>query len=187
MKRGVFIIFFLFATTSGLTIPDAGRAMGGNMASFTIQSTAFKEGETIPRVHTCEGRDTSPELFWSEPPEGTKSYVLIVDDPDAPVGVFTHWVLYDLPADARKLDGGMPTDAVLANGAKQGYNDFGTTGYRGPCPPRGHGKHRYFFRLMALDVETLGLSGGASRSEVERALNGHVLGKAVTMGRYERR
>ncbi len=185
MSGRKFLIFTLLVTLYCLAAPQVRGGKGAAMA-FAIKSTAFENGETIPGEFTCEGRDTSPELVWSDPPGGTKSYVLIVDDPDAPSGVFTHWVIYDIPGDLRKLKAAVPPDAVLENGAKQGMNDFGTTGYRGPCPPGGHGRHRYFFRLMALDVDSLGLRGGAGRKDVERALKGRVLGEAVTMGLYER-
>jgi hypothetical protein len=147
--------------------------------AFQLSSAAFGEGDTIPVRHTCEGDDTSTPLTWSGAPDGTRSFVLIMDDPDAPRGTFTHWVLADLPA---SLDN-------LPEGAFQGVpcaNDFGRTGYGGPCPPRGHGPHRYYFRLYALDVEALGVHHNATRAQVEKAMAGHVLDQAQTMGRFER-
>ena len=148
--------------------------------TFNLTSPAFKEGDTIPKEYTCEGQNHSPELHWSEVPANTQGYALIVDDPDAPVGTFTHWVLFNIPGNA----------SALAQGATSGVagrNDFGRSGYGGPCPPRGHGPHRYFFKLAALDVASLNLKPGASRSSVEAALQGHILGEAQLMGRYERR
>jgi Raf kinase inhibitor-like YbhB/YbcL family protein len=148
--------------------------------ALTLTSSAFKEGAPIPRVHTCDGSDVSPFLAWHDPPAGAKSFVLIVDDPDAPRGVFTHWVLFDLPADAPELPSG-DKEIGLA-----GRNDFQKDGYGGPCPPPRHGVRRYFFRLHALDVESLGLRAGAKRGDVEKAMQSHILATAELMGRYER-
>ena len=153
---------------------------------FTIHSEALEEGGAIPKEYTCDGSDLSPPLEWDGAPYGTRSYALIVEDPDAPMGTFIHWVVYDIPAGRGGLSKGTSTSALLDGGIKQGTNDFGRTGYGGPCPPRGHGRHPYFFRLLALYVETLGLPPGASRREVERAFSGHLLGEAVLMGTYSR-
>jgi Raf kinase inhibitor-like YbhB/YbcL family protein len=147
------------------------------MAGIEITSEAFEEGDAIPRRHTCEGEDLSPPLSWTGAPEGTRSLALIVDDPDAPVGTFTHWLAW-----------GIDPGADLGEGEaapREGRNDFGEVGYRGPCPPTGHGRHRYFFRLHALDAE-LDLERGAGRDELERALEGHVLETAELVGGYER-
>jgi hypothetical protein len=150
---------------------------------FRLESPAFAEGATIPRLHTCEGADLSPPLEWSGEPEGTKSFALIVDDPDAPAGVWNHWLLWDIPASARALPQGCKTGQT----AETGTNDFGRLGYGGPCPPKGHGPHRYFFKLIALDVPSLGLRRGARRAELDRTLAGHVLAEAQRMGTYERK
>lgn len=150
---------------------------------FRLESSAFANGGDIPRKYTGEGDDLSPPLRWEDPPPGTQSYVLIVDDPDAPRGTFTHWILFDIPAHCTELPEGIGVRTV----GRSGRNDFGTLGYRGPHPPVGHGPHRYYFRLYALDRPTLGLGEGASRVGVERALRGHVLATAEWMGRYERR
>jgi len=147
---------------------------------FELKSSAFDRDSTIPVKYTCQGDDVSPELAWGEPPEGTRSFALIVDDPDAPGGTFTHWVLADIPGDARKLDEGDSGAGVA------GRNDFGNAGYGGPCPPPGHGKHRYYFKLYALDQESLDVKRGAARADVERALDGHILGEAQLMGTFER-
>jgi Raf kinase inhibitor-like YbhB/YbcL family protein len=151
--------------------------------AFKVMSNAFAEGATIPKIHTCDGADLSPALEWSGEPAKTGSFALIVDDPDAPVGTWNHWLLWDIPATAHTLAQGFkPGQAGVS-----GVNDFGKPGYGGPCPPRGHGVHRYFFKLMAVDVPALGLNAGARRAELDRALKGHVLEEARYMGRYERR
>ena len=147
--------------------------------AFSLTSTAFASGTPIPRRHTCEGEDLSPPLVWSDLPAGTRSLALLVDDPDAPGGVFTHWTGWGLDPDAGSLHEGEGTP-------HEGRNDFGTVGYRGPCPPRGHGRHRYFFRLYALDA-ALDVSAGASRAELDRALAAHELDLAELVGTYERR
>jgi len=148
--------------------------------NFQLTSPAFENEATIPAKYTCQGEDVSPELSWGEPPAHTRSFTLIVDDPDAPGRTFTHWVLADIPGTARGLAEGASDVGVAA------VNDFGSAGYGGPCPPPGHGKHRYFFKLYALDRESLGLSKGASRADVERAMDGHVLSQIQLMGTYER-
>jgi len=148
--------------------------------SFQLKSPAFENGATVPAKHSCEGEDVSPELAWGDPPEHTRSFALIVDDPDAPGGTFTHWVLFDIPGAARGLAEGASDVGVAA------ANDFGMAGYGGPCPPPGDGKHRYLFKLFALDRESLNLSKGASRADVERAMDGHVLSQIQLMGTYQR-
>ena len=152
--------------------------------SIKLDSTAFKEGETIPKRHTGDGKDTSPPLHWDEPPGGTKSFVLICDDPDAPGGTFTHWLLYNLPPDRRKLDEGVPAKKELPGGARQGKNDQDKIGYGGPAPPAGK-PHRYYFRLYALDTK-LDLPAGADRKELLKAMKGHELAAGQLMGRYSR-
>ncbi len=150
---------------------------------FTITSPVFAEGGTIASEYSCEGADLSPELVIGSPPSGTRSFALIADDPDAPGKCWTHWVVFDLPPATEKLPKGGP----LPDGAKEGTNDFGNIGYGGPCPPRGHGRHRYFFKVYALDIEELGLSPGASKEDVERAISEHILGDACIMGTFERK
>jgi Raf kinase inhibitor-like YbhB/YbcL family protein len=152
--------------------------------SLQISSSAFPAGETIPKKFTCDGPDASPALRWNEPAAKTQSFALIMDDPDAPVGTWVHWVLFDLPADTRELAEGVAKQEQLANGARQGRNDFGKIGYGGPCPPPGK-PHRYFFKLYALDAK-LNLKGGVTKADVERAMMGHVLGQGELMGRYGR-
>lgn len=158
-------------------------AAGGKV--MKVESSAFREGEVIPVKYTCDGADLSPPLSWSDIPEGTKSFVIIADDPDAPIGTFTHWVIYDIPAKVRSLEEGVPKTERVGD-AKQGLNDFGYVGYGGPCPPKGHGYHRYFFKVYALDVRSVGLPPKATRREVEKRIRGHILGEGSLMGRYKR-
>lgn len=146
-----------------------------------LASSAFKEGSMIPRVYTCGGDNISPPLTWDKLPVGAESVALIVDDPDATIGPWVHWVLYDLPPDANQIEENVPTEALLPNGAKQGSNSVHRFGYFGPCPPRG--AHRYYFRLYALDTR-LDMEPGASRSDLIRAMHGHILGDGKLMGRY---
>ena len=160
-----------------------GRARGNAIillwvAEFLLQSSAFENGEPIPRRHSCEGEDLSPPLAWSGAPEGTRSLALVVDDPDAPVGTFTHWLGWGLEPGTERLGEGEAAPV-------EGRNDFGTSGYRGPCPPPGHGRHRYSFRLYALDSDP-DLRPGASKRELERALEGHTLAVVELVGTYER-
>jgi Raf kinase inhibitor-like YbhB/YbcL family protein len=166
-----------------LSVLAFGQGKGGAMV-FQVTSVAFSAGDMIPKKFTCDGPDVSPQLAWNDPPVGTESFALIVDDPDAPVGTWVHWVLYDLPAPARQLAEGVAKQEQLPSGARQGRNDFGKIGYGGPCPPPGKG-HRYFFKLYALDAK-LNLKAGATKADVERALKGHILGQAELMGRYGR-
>ena len=149
-----------------------------------LTTSAFEAGADIPRQFTCDGADISPALTWSAPPDGTRSFALIVDDPDAPGGTWVHWVLYDLPGTERNLPEAVAPEGALPSGARQGLNDFRKTGYGGPCPPQGPA-HRYYFRLYALDTE-LHVKAGATRAQLERAMRGHVLAHAELMGRYRR-
>ena len=152
--------------------------------TFRLTATAFQSGGFIPRKFSCDGPDVSPALSWTEPPAGTQSLALIADDPDAPAGIWVHWVLYDLPPGTHELPEGVAKDRELSGGALQGRNDFGKIGYNGPCPPRG-APHRYFFKLYALDSVTK-LKPGASKTELERAMKGHVLAQAELVGKYKR-
>ena len=163
---------------------EKGTAGSETATGFLLASSAFEGGERIPTRYTCDGEDISPPLSWKGVPEGTRSLALVVEDPDAPRGTFVHWVIYDIPPDTEGLPAGVPRERELASGARQGINDFGVIGYRGPCPPPGK-LHRYFFILLALDVE-LPLEPGATQAELETALKGHVLGEAKLMGTYGR-
>jgi Raf kinase inhibitor-like YbhB/YbcL family protein len=147
--------------------------------AFRLFSNAFAEGGTIPRLHTCEGADVSPSLEWRDPPAGTLSFALVTEDPDAPSGLWTHWMLWDIPASVRTLAQGAERVGIA------GVNDFGKPGYGGPCPPAGQ-THRYYFRLYAIGVATLGLSAGAQRGAFDAAITGNALGEAVCIGRFQR-
>lgn len=152
-------------------------------AAITLSSAALLDGK-VPREYTCDGNDVSPPLRWNATPHGTRSFALFVTDPDAPGGDFTHWVLFNLPAGSRGVPPGVAPEAQLSDGSRQGRNDFGKVGYGGPCPPRGN-PHRYVFTLYALD-STLDTTAGSSRSQVESAMNGHVLNHAELTARYAR-
>lgn len=151
--------------------------------SFSLRSPGFPSGGVIPAEFTCEGANHSPSLTWSEKPVGTKSFALILDDPDAPGGVWNHWLLWNIPATTVHLDENFRPQGTICSGT----NDFGKAGYGGPCPPKGHGAHRYYFRLFALDIEKFILPAGARRAELDRALRPHILATAEYMGRFERK
>ena len=152
--------------------------------TITLTSTAFREGEAIPRTYTADGENVSPPLQWGDPPAATQAFALIADDPDAPRGTWVHWVLFDLPPGERSLAQGVSPAGSLPDGAKQGKNDFGKLGYGGPSPPPGK-PHRYFFKLYALDT-LLALQPGATKAQVEAAMKGHVLAEGRLMGKYGR-
>jgi Raf kinase inhibitor-like YbhB/YbcL family protein len=152
--------------------------------SVELKSAAFQAGDLIPAKYTCDGEDMSPPLNWSDPPAGTQSFALISDDPDAPVGTWVHWVIWNIPASARALDENLPKTASLPNGVRQGTTDFRRVGYGGPCPPSG--THRYFFKLYALDT-TLTLPASTTKKDLEKAMHGHILGQPELMGKYRRR
>lgn len=144
--------------------------------AFTATSPAFADGQPVPTQFTCDGNDSPPPIAVGDPPAGTKSFAIVMDDPDAPKGTFTHWLAYDIPADG---------DTLLTTAGKTLKNGFGRPGYGGPCPPPGHGSHRYYFTIYAVDAPALDLPGDV-RDDLEAALKGHTLGKARFMGRYER-
>ncbi|MEE8352968.1 MAG: YbhB/YbcL family Raf kinase inhibitor-like protein [Dehalococcoidales bacterium] len=150
---------------------------------LSMTSTAFAEGETIPVRYTCDGQDISPPLAWDSVPEGTQSFAVIVDDPDAPGGSWVHWVLFNLPTDTRELAENLPKSGELADGSLQGRNGWGSIGYGGPCPPFGQ-THRYPFTLYALDI-MLDLNAGASMQQVLNAMAGHMLGEVTLTGNYQ--
>jgi Raf kinase inhibitor-like YbhB/YbcL family protein len=184
MKRLLFLAaaaIMLSAPACASDEPPAGPDLPGAMV---LTSTAFEEGEPIPARYSCDGEDVSPALAWSEVPEGTDSFALIMDDPDAPGGTFTHWVIFNIPRGDRNLPEGVPADSRLDNGALQGQTGFGRMGYDGPCPPSGPA-HRYRFTLYALDGE-LSLSEGATKQQVLDAIEGHVLDQVTLTGTYQR-
>ena len=148
-----------------------------------ISSEAFEDGGMIPSMYTCDGDDISPPLSWDSVPEKTKSIALICDDPDAPMGTFVHWVLFNLPADIKGLEENISKEMMLENGAQQGISDFGKIGYGGPCPPGG--THRYFFKIYTIDTI---ITAGANfrKKDLENAMKGHILGTGQIIGRYKR-
>jgi Raf kinase inhibitor-like YbhB/YbcL family protein len=153
------------------------------MDQISIVSSAFAPGQVIPKKYTCDGDDFSPPLEWTGLPSSTASVALISDDPDAPMGTWVHWVLFNLPAATRSLPEAVPPVEALNDGAAQGLNDFRKIGYGGPCPPGG--THRYYFKLYALD-DKLDLRPGATKSDVERAMRGHILAQGELIGTYSR-
>lgn len=157
---------------------------GGEIMALELKSSAFNNNEFIPVKYTCKGEDISPSLSWSGVPEGTKSFALICDDPDAPMGTWVHWVLYDIPAEKRNFSEGVSKQKILEDGSKQGMTDFRRIGYGGPCPPPG-APHRYFFKLYALD-EMLNLQSGLTKRELLREIEGHIIEEAELMGKFSR-
>ena len=151
--------------------------------ALEISSPGFSEGEMIPPRYTCDGPDVSPELSWRGVPEAAKSLALICDDPDAPMGTWVHWVLFNIPSGASGLPAEIPSVAALESGARHGTNDFRRLGYGGPCPPGG--THRYFFKLYALDT-ILELKEKAVKADIEEAMQGHILAQGQLMGKYKR-
>jgi hypothetical protein len=191
-RDGVFFLNarYYSAVSLLLVLPAAAGCHGagsvvvaGGQTTLQLTSTSFQDGK-IPQAYTCDGADTSPQLAWTAPPPATQSLALIVVDPDAPMGAFAHWVLYNLPATTRGLPAGVPKREQLADGTQQGRNDFPRTGYDGPCPPRSS-THRYFFVLYALDAK-LDLPPGSTRAQVEEAMRGHILAHGELMARYGR-
>ncbi len=152
--------------------------------NLPLSSTAFKDGDRIPARYTCQGQDISPPLAWGEPPHNTRSFALIVDDPDAPGGLFTHWIMLNIKDNIRGLGEGIPAPERIKNGAIEGTNDFNMIGYGGPCPPPGK-VHRYRFTLYALD-SPLDLPRGASRQQLLDAMKGHILAQSQLTGLYQR-
>jgi Raf kinase inhibitor-like YbhB/YbcL family protein len=153
--------------------------------AMILRSAAFGEGSAIPEEYTCDGSDRSPPLTWSSVPEKTRSFALVCTDPDAPHGTFHHWAVFDIPASAKELAAG--SGDADARGMLQARNDFGKRGYGGPCPPRGHDRHRYRFQLLALSAVTLALPDGCDCRAVASAARDHILAEAVLTGTYTRK
>ena len=152
--------------------------------AFIVTSPAFRNGNAVPKQFTCDGSDTPPPLEVSGAPEGTRSFAVIMDDPDAPNGTFTHWLMWDIPITREGLPEDVGHEGDFTDGARQGDNDFGERGYSGPKPPRGE-THHYHFKLFALDAP-LKLEEGAHKDELLRAMKGHVLDQAEVVGLYRR-
>ncbi|MHB2153543.1 YbhB/YbcL family Raf kinase inhibitor-like protein [Calditrichota bacterium GD2] len=187
MLRFSIIIFFIFSLlltfckSQNKTPKVEGKK--GRTVTMKLISSAFEEGRMIPPKYTCDGQDVSPPLSWSDVPQETRSFALICDDPDAPMGTWVHWVIYNIPDTTRSLPEAIPPSERLDNGTLQGKNDFKRYGYGGPCPPGG--THRYFFKLYALD-DKLDLPPGATKAQLLQAMNGHIVGEAQLMGKYSR-
>jgi len=176
------------ATTPGAMGAQDTAASGHNkaggmaMGAITVTSTAFTDGTTIPKQYTCEGKDMSPPLSWSGVPSSAKTVAMILDDPDAPMGTWTHWVIWNIPATTTTLSEGMAKDASVSGGIRQGKNSWPKTGYNGPCPPPGKA-HRYYFTLYALDT-SLSIPDSSNRSQLEAAMKGHILAQGQLLGMY---
>jgi Raf kinase inhibitor-like YbhB/YbcL family protein len=175
------LVALIAASCKGTQAPKHSTAEGAADMGLTITSAAFKDGEAIPKKFSCDGQDLSPALLWSGVPAGTKSFALICDDPDAPMGTWVHWVAWGIPADATSLPEGA---GKSAEGIKQGMNSWPRAGYSGPCPPPGK-PHRYYFKLFELDSD-LELPQSANKAALETAMKGHILGQSQTMGTYQR-
>lgn len=173
-----------FLWLSGLAFGALALVEQDRGSEFSVSAPGFGTGQPIPRAHTCNGPDRSPALTWTHVPLGTRAFALLCDDPDAPMGTWDHWVIYNIPGSAKGLIEGLVASEHLPDGTLQGVNSWGRTGYGGPCPPPGKA-HRYFFRLYALDAP-LPLGAGATKAQVLAAAEGRTLAAAETMGTYER-
>jgi len=185
---GVLPVLFLLGLAlhapSASAADDVSLKKGAAAYTWTISSKSIQEGQIIPKLHTADGKDSSPQLSWTAPPPETKSIALICDDPDAPVGTWVHWVIYNIPAGERGLPQAVSKNKKLQNGSKQGTNSFGKIGYNGPSPPPGK-PHRYFFKIYALDT-VLDLEPGVKKEKLLSAMKDHVLAEEKLMGTYGR-
>lgn len=181
------VAFIFLCSCQSKEQPDNGQTKtektGEKKMAIKLTSTAFEEGGMIPKKYTCDGEDVSPPLAWTSVPAGIKSFALICDDPDAPMGTWVHWVIFNLPADSTGLPENIPPKKTLENGAKQGMNDFRKIGYGGPCPPGG--THRYYFKLYALDTQ-IDLESGITKEQLLKAMKAHILSQGQLMGKYKR-
>jgi len=177
-------IFAVLVLSVFINLLNAVIIMGGEaVMEMKVTSSAFKEGEMIPKSYAGDGDNMSPPLNWTGAPQGTRSFAIISDDPDAPRGDWVHWVVFNIPASVTSVDEGIPQEKLLADGSRQGTNDSRKIGYDGPCPPSG--VHRYFFKVHALDT-MLDLKSGAAKKELLKAMEGRILAKGHIMGRYKR-
>jgi Raf kinase inhibitor-like YbhB/YbcL family protein len=180
MNKKYYALFILLFLIYGFVV----EVEGDKKMAITITSSAFKEGGMIPSKYTCDGDGISPPLNWQQVPQGVKSFALISDDPDAPVGTWVHWVLWNIPAEANGLPEAVPASPSLPDGLKQGISDFRRPGYGGPCPPSG--THRYYFKIYALDT-MLDLSESSKKQDLLDAMKGHILAEGALMGKYKRK
>jgi Raf kinase inhibitor-like YbhB/YbcL family protein len=179
-KRAGIALMIFAATSCGGAGKDERMNDNATMTELSLSSGDLADGQPIPVAHTCDGTDRSPAFNWDEPPEGTRSFAIVADDPDAPNGLFRHWGMYDIPPQTRSLSSGQTLGKVAVN-------DFGKPGYGGPCPPKGHGPHHYHFKLFALDTDQLDLPDGAKVAEVEKVAKQHAIGEGELVATYERR
>ncbi len=184
MKTGFLLLTILSSIMwTGLFSADNDRT-GADPDAFTLTSDAFQEGDMIPAKYTCDGENVFPGLHWNNAPEGTTSFALIVDDPDAPMGTWVHYVLSGIAPTVSALPEYFTVDSLYSDMGTEGLNDFGNTSYGGPCPPSGI--HRYFFKLYALDTIFIKLGAPTTKEELLESMEGHILGTAVLMGKYQR-
>ncbi len=187
LKYFLLLIIASLASCTGCGNTNVQATQPGGIipvSPFSLTSTAFRNGDTIPSIYTCDSTNISPPLHWSNPPANTGSFAIIMDDPDAPIDTWVHWIVYNIPAADTSLANHVPMDSALANGIKQGYTSFRTTGYGGPCPPEG--VHHYFFKLYALDTK-LNAPARLTKTQLLNAMHGHVIGETELMGRYTRK
>lgn len=184
LRRSAVVVVSLFFVTTLTACRSANSVVTtGSSGSLSLSTTSFQNGR-IPGQCTCDGADKSPQLAWNAPPKETKSFALILTDPDSPGGTFTHWVIYNIPPGRRDLSKGEPQQDRLEDGSRQGRNDFGNTGYSGPCPPH-NSEHRYVFSLYALDT-ILDLSPSVSGGQLHAAIQSHILARGQLTARYAR-
>ncbi len=184
MRSISFIVLAVVFAAAGFPAKGQTPHPASSRMSFQVTSPAFAAGQAVPRQYTCDGADQSPALQWSEAPSGTVTFALVVDDPDAPVGDWVHWVAWNIPAASHGMAENFTRQEQLPDGTRQGQNDFQEVGYNGPCPPPGKA-HRYFFRVYAVDRK-LDLAPGATRAQLESALKGHILAEAELVGTFRR-
>jgi Raf kinase inhibitor-like YbhB/YbcL family protein len=180
MDKKYFVFFMLLVMVYGF----AAKVEGDKTMAITVTSSTFKEGGMIPAKYTCDGQNISPPLQWEGAPRGTKSFALISDDPDAPIGIWIHWVMWNIPAEANQLPEGIPQVKQLQDGSIQGLNSYPRCGYSGPCPPSG--THRYYFKIYALDA-MLDLPASSTNKDLLKAMKEHILAEGSLMGKYQRR
>jgi Raf kinase inhibitor-like YbhB/YbcL family protein len=183
MNKKYYILFMLLILLCGVGQNSVAQK-GDQIMAITVTSSAFKEGQMIPAKYTCDGDNISPSLNWQQVPQGVKSFALISDDPDAPVGIWVHWVLWNIPAESNGLPEAIPASPQLPDGSKQGVTSARSHGYHGPCPPSG--THRYFFKIYALDT-MLDLSESSKKQDLLEAMKGHILAEGSLMGKYKRK
>lgn len=182
MNRKYCILFTLLILLCGVDQNSVAQK-GDQIMAITVTSSAFKEGDMIPAKYTCDSQNISPPLSWQQAPEGTKSFAVISDDPDAPMGTWVHWVMWNIPAESNGLREAVPTSTQLPDGSKQGVTSARSHGYHGPCPPGG--THRYYFKLYALDT-MLDLPDDSTKKDLFEAMMGHILAEGSLMGKYRR-